>query len=278
MPHKIVKNILITGCSHDGIGYDSAVLLREKGYEVYATCRQEDDCKKLRDEGFISFQLDYSDENSINEAAQQALEYGKGSIDVLFNNGAYGLPAKIEDLPTDALRDLFEVNFFGWHHLTRLLLPSMKQRNFGYIIQNSSVLGMVALTMRGAYTASKFALEGLTDTLRLELYDSNIHIVLVQPGPITTKFRFNSYKKFQQYIHRDNVLDKSAFDNLEKALQQEGTIPFNLPARAVSNKVLKIIETPNPKPRYYVTFITYLFGYAKRFLSSKMLDRILKKI
>ena len=272
-----IKNILITGCSHDGIGYDTACLLREKGIEVYATCRAEADCQKLRDEGFISFMIDYTDEASIESGFKQALEHGNGRIDALFNNGAYGMPARVEDIPTQALRDMFETNVFGWHHLTRLVLPIMRKQNFGYIIQNSSVLGLVALRDRGAYVSSKFALEGLSDTLRIELHNTNIHVVLIEPGPVESKFRINSYKMFDKYIKREDCYDKDYYDRLAKN-DTSAPLPFSLPARAVSNKILAIVSSNNPNPRYYVTLPTYLYGYLKRFVSTRILDHYLRKV
>lgn len=272
-----IKNILITGCSHDGIGYDTACLLREQGVEVYATCRAEQDCQKLRDEGFISFVLDYSDEASIEKGFKQALEHGNGRIDALFNNGAYGMPARVEDIPTQALRDMFDVNFFGWHHLTRLVLPVMRAQNFGYIIQNSSILGLVALRDRGAYVASKFAVEGLSDALRLELHGTNIHISIVEPGPIESKFRINSYKMFDKYIKREDCYDKDHYDRLARN-DTSAPLPFGLPARAVSDKILTIVSSNKPNPRYYVTLPTYFFCYLKRILSTRLLDHYLRKV
>ncbi len=163
----MTKTVLITGSS-SGIGYYCAKALVERGYKVVASCRKLEDVARLQQEGIHSVQLDLASEASIESGYRQALDI-LGHIDVLFNNGAYGQPGAVEDLPTHALRTQFETNLFGWHHLTCLAIKHMRERGQGRIIQNSSVLGLVTLPYRGAYNASKFALEGLTDTLRQEL-------------------------------------------------------------------------------------------------------------
>jgi NAD(P)-dependent dehydrogenase (short-subunit alcohol dehydrogenase family) len=178
------KSILITGCS-SGIGYAAAHGLRARGWRVFAACRKAEDCARLRAEGFDAPLLDYTDEDSIHEALEQVLEATNGTLDALFNNGAYAIPGAVEDMPTDALRAIFESNFFGWHTLTRAVLPVMRAQGHGRIVQCSSVLGLITMPWRGAYNASKFALEGLTDTLRQEMRDTPIHVVLIEPGPVT---------------------------------------------------------------------------------------------
>ena len=175
------KSILITGCS-SGIGYDAAHALHQRGWRVFATCRQEKDCKRLRDEGLESFKLDLASTASIKKAAAEALKRTGGTIDAVFNNGAYAIPGMVQDLPIEGLRTLFEVNFFGQFELTRALMPAMEQQGHGRIIMCSSVLGFVAMRGRGAYNSSKYAMEGLTDTLRVETYNQPIHVSLIEPG------------------------------------------------------------------------------------------------
>jgi len=254
------KTILITGCS-SGIGYTTAVELKNRGHKVIATARKSEDVTRLRQEGFTAIQLDLADSVSIQQAVEQALELTDGKIDALFNNAAFGQPGAVEDLSRDVLRFQFETNLFGTHELTNLLIPIMRKQGHGRIIYNSSVLGLVAMKYRGAYNASKFALEGLADTLRLELYLTNIHISLIEPGPILSNFRNNAYMLYKQNIDPTHSFHKFAYQAMEARLQKEGAaVPFTLPATAVSEKVIQALETKQPKMRYYVTFPTYLFA------------------
>src|SRR6056297_1595462 len=193
------KTILITGCS-SGIGYDAALGLRAQGWRVFASCRRPEDCARLIAEGFDSPLIDYQDEATIASGLSEVLSATGGTLDALFNNGAFGCPGLVEDLPTDALRDIFQANFFGWHELTRRVIPVMRAQGHGRIVQNSSVLGFVTYKWRGAYVATKHALEGLTDTMRLELRGSGLHVILIEPGPVTSKIRENSRPHFERWI------------------------------------------------------------------------------
>jgi NAD(P)-dependent dehydrogenase (short-subunit alcohol dehydrogenase family) len=273
-----VKTILITGCS-SGIGYDTAVTLKNRGHQVIATARHSDDVTRLTEQGFISLQLDLADSSSIQRAVSQMLELTNGRCDALFNNGAFGQPGAVEDLSREVLREQFETNLFGTHELTNLLIPVMRRQGQGRIIYNSSVLGLVAMRYRGAYNASKFALEGLADTLRLELYGTGIHIILIEPGPILTKFRQNSFALYQKNIHAEQSAHKAAYKAMEDRLQTEGAaVPFTLPASAVTEKVIHALAAKRPKLRYYVTFPTYLFATLKRLLPIAGLDYFLRKV
>ncbi|MDH5409199.1 MAG: SDR family NAD(P)-dependent oxidoreductase, partial [Gammaproteobacteria bacterium] len=161
------RSILITGCS-SGIGLCVAQGLHDRGHQVIASARKMEDVKKLRALGLTSLQLDLDDSISIRNAVVQTLEMTEGKLDALFNNGAYGQPGAVEDLSRDVLRAQFETNLFGWQELTNRVIPIMRQQGHGRIIQNSSVLGLVSMAYRGAYNASKYALEGISDTMRLE--------------------------------------------------------------------------------------------------------------
>ncbi len=272
------KSILITGCS-TGIGLCVAQGLQDRGYRVFATARKEDDVKKLNAMGLESLQLDLDDSQSIQMAVKEILKRTNGTLYALFNNGAYGQAGAVEDLTRDVLRQQFETNVFGWHELTNVVLPVMLKQGHGRIIQNSSVLGFVALKFRGAYSASKYAIEGLTDTLRQELMGTNIFISLVEPGPIESEFRKNSFAMYKKNIHKDNSRFKKEYEATEARLSKEGpAVPFTLPAEAVLKKVIHALESKKPKPRYYVTFPTYLFGYLKRFLSTNLMDKLLNKV
>jgi len=187
------RPVLITGCS-SGIGYCVAHGLHKRGYNVIASARKLNDVENLRNENLQCIQLDLDDSDSIDRAVDEALRLGNGTIYALFNNASFGQPGAVEDLSRDVLRQQFETNFFGTVELTNRILPIMRRQGFGRIIQNSSVLGLITLCYRGAYNASKFALEGLTDTLRQELADTDIHVSLIEPGPVKSRFRANAKK------------------------------------------------------------------------------------
>jgi NAD(P)-dependent dehydrogenase (short-subunit alcohol dehydrogenase family) len=272
------KSILITGCS-SGIGLFVARSLQQQGYRVFATARKETDVTKLSEMGLESLQLDLDDGHSIQTAVNEILKRTNGTLYALFNNGAYGQAGAIEDLSRDVLRQQFETNVFGWHELTNLIIPVMLKQGYGRIIQNSSVLGFVALKFRGAYSASKYAIEGLSDTLRQELMGTNIFISLVEPGPIESQFRKNSFAAYKKNINKENSRFKSEYIATEERLSMEGpAVPFTLPPDAILKKVIHALESKKPKPRYYVTVPTYLFGYLKRFLSTRLMDKILTRV
>jgi NAD(P)-dependent dehydrogenase (short-subunit alcohol dehydrogenase family) len=271
------KSILITGCS-SGIGREVAHGLKARGYRVFASARKPADVAELSIEGFESLQLDLADPDSIQTAVNDLLGQTGGTLDALFNNGAYGQPGAVEDLSRAVLREQFETNLFGWHELTSLVLPVMRRQGHGRIIQNSSVLGFVALRYRGAYNASKYALEGLTDTLRLELAGSGISISLIEPGPISSRFRENAFKAYQRNINPQGSPHQDMYLRMEERLTKQGpAVPFTLPPEAVLKKVIHALESHRPRARYYVTFPTYLFGFLKRVLSDRLLDRVLSK-
>ena len=276
MSNHAGKTILITGCS-SGIGYCVAIGLQQRGYRVFATARRAESVDKLIAEGFESLQLDLDDSQSIQQAVDEVLRRTGGELYAVFNNGAFGLPGAVEDLSRDAIRAQFETNFFGWLELTNLLLPVMRRQGYGRIIKNSSVLGFVAMPFRGAYNSSKFAIEGLSDTLRLELKGTNIHVSLVEPGPILSRFRTNALTAMQKHIDMENSVHSERYQAVLTRLNKEGpAVPFTLPPEAVLKKVIHALESRNPKARYYVTFPTYLFGYLKRMLPTKTLDKLLR--
>lgn len=273
------KVVLITGSSAGGIGHCVAHGLKDRGYRVFATARKAEDVEKLKGEELESIQLDLADSGSINTAVDEILKLTDGRIDVLFNNGAFGQPGAVEDLSREVLRSQFETNVFGTHELTNRVLPVMRKQGAGRIIQNSSLLGYVALRFRGAYNASKFALEGLTDTLRLELQGSGIEVSLIEPGPVTSRFRANAFELYKKNIEKENSNYKGVYEATERRLANEGPpTPFTLPPEAVLKKVIHAIEAKKPKARYPVTFPAYLFAWLKRILSSRQLDKVLIKV
>lgn len=272
------KTILITGCS-SGIGYDAAFGLRDRGWRVFATCRKQKDVEALNAQGFESFPLDYADDASIETALSNVMCATNGRLDALFNNGAFACPGAVEDLPRDALRSVFETNFFGYHDLIQKVIPIMRKQGHGRIINCSSVLGMVVLPWRGAYNASKFALEGLTHTLRIEMRDTPIHIILIQPGPITTKIRENAIPHFEKWIdwkvsYRAMQYEKTF---LKRLYEDQGKDRFELPPSAVTKKLIQSLEAKNPRPCYYVTVPTYLMDFLRRILPTRALDWVVSR-
>lgn len=272
------KTVLMTGCS-SGIGYAAAQGLRDRGWRVFAACRQQADCDRLIAEGFDSPRLDYTDSDSIHAALAHVLAETGGTLDALYNNGAHGTPGAVEDLPTDALRAIFESNFFGWHELTRAVLPVMRAQGHGRIVQCSSVLGLVTLPWRGAYNASKFALEGLTDTLRIEMRDTAIKIILIEPGPVTSRIRANSIPHFERWIDWENSPRKAQYQKklLNRLYESSGPDTFELPPEAVVKKLVHALEAPRPRPRYYVTTPTYISGFLRRILPTRALDWVVSR-
>ncbi|WP_417810024.1 SDR family NAD(P)-dependent oxidoreductase [Thioclava sp.] len=277
----MAKTILITGCS-SGIGYDAAHGLKAAGWKVLATCRKEEDCERLRSEGLTSFQLDVADPDSIDAGFNEALARGRGRLDALYNNAAFACPGATEDIPTGALREIFETNLFGLHDLTNRAIKVMRAQGDngeGRIIQCSSVLGMVGYRWRGAYVATKFALEGLTDVLRLEMRDTDIKIVLIEPGPITSKFRKNAITHFEKWVDWENSARRHQYEDdlLNQLYKSRGPAKFELPASAVTKVILKALDAPNPKPRYAITVPTHLMEVARRILPGRALDWVLAK-
>ncbi len=272
------KTILITGCS-SGIGLCCARGLRERGYRVFATARRPKDVESLRAEGFESFRLDLADSASIHQAADGVLEATGGQLYALFNNGAYGQAGALEDLSREALREQFETNLFGTHELTNRVIPAMRRQGYGRIVQNSSLLGFVALAYRGAYNASKYALEGLSDTLRLELAGSGVYVSLIEPGPILSRFRDNSLATYRKHVDSERSVHRDKYLATEERLQKPGAaVPFTLGPEAVLKKLILALEAKRPKARYYVTFPTYLFRGLKRILPDPALDWVLRRI
>lgn len=274
----MTRSILVTGCS-SGIGLDAVRTLKARGWRVFAACRQQADCDRLRDEGFESPRLDYLESDGIGAALDTVLTATGGTLDALFNNGAHAIPGAVEDLPVDALRANFEANVFGWHDLTRRVLPVMRAQGFGRIVNHSSVLGLVTMPWRGSYNATKFAIEGLTDTLRIELRDTPIHVVTLNTGPVTSKIRQNSIPHFERWVDWRNSARRTQYEArlLKRLYEDSGPDTFELPPSAVSKKLVHALESRRPRPRYYITTPTYMMGVARRVLPTRGLDWLLAK-
>lgn len=274
---KDKRTCLITGCS-SGIGYHAALELKKRGIRVLATARKQADVQMLKDKGLEAYVLDVGDSQSIQLAVEQILAETNGQLYAVFNNAGFGQPGAVEDLSREMIRQQFETNVFGVLELNNTVLPIMRKQRYGRIIQNSSVLGIISLPFRGAYNASKHALEAMTDTLRLELYYEPIDVITIEPGPIVSKFRENAFQKFKENINQEH----SAYQNLYGAMEERlanttKEAPFTLGPEAVTEKVWHALTAKKPKIKYAVTQPTYALAFAKRILPVNLLDKILLK-
>lgn len=271
------RSLLITGCS-SGIGLASARTMKERGWRVFATARTPEDLARLKDEyGLESLHLDYTEPDSIAAAADYVLGATNGELTALFNNGAYGQPGAVEDVPPQALRAQFEANVIGWHDLTRRLIPAMRARHQGRIVQCSSVLGLIAAPYRGAYCASKFAVEALSDALRMELDGTGIQVSIIEPGPIATRFIEHALEAYRRNIDMENSPHRETYRLRLAQMEKGGQTTFKLPPDAVVKKLIHALEAKRPKPRYYVTFPTYAVAFLRRVLPVRALDAVAAK-
>ncbi len=272
------KSILITGCS-SGIGLAVAQGLAAKGWRVFASARKAEDVSRLQQLGLEALPLDVDDSASIHAAVAEVLRRTGGTLDALFNNAGYGQPGAAEDVLRHAMRAQFETNLFGAWELLNAVLPVMRRQGHGRVLFNSSVLGFAAMKYRGAYNASKYAMEGLCDTLRLELAGSGIHVSLVEPGPIESRFRPNALARFLANIDIAHSAHRASYEKQLQRLKKEGhAAPFTLPATAVLAKVERALLAARPAARYRVTFPTHLFWWLKRLLPTRWLDAVLARV
>lgn len=270
--------LLVTGCS-SGIGRVCAEGMAKRGWRVIASARRAEDLDALRAAGLEALQIDMDSSASIVGGAAEVLAMTDGRIDAVFLNAGYGQPGAVEDLPRRAMREQFETNVFGPIELAGQLLPAMRRAGRGRIVINSSVLGFAAMKYRGAYNASKFALEGFADTLRMELAGSGIEVCLIEPGPILSRFRANALKAFQRHITVEGSAHEALYRKQLARLNTEGAaVPFTLGPEAVLKRLVHACEAHNPRARYPVTFPTYLFAVLKRLLPTRWLDAILSRV
>ncbi len=268
------QNIFITGCTHDGIGYATATYLRDLGHRVFASARNQMVVDKLFNEGFEAYLVDVNNYEQVDKAIEDILIKTSGSLEIVFNNAGFGQIGALEDIDTKYLKEQFETNVFGLHYLTNKAVKIMRKQGYGKIIQHSSVLGLVSMKYRGAYNASKYAIEGIADTMRLELKGSNIYMSLLNTGPVTSKFRENSIKTIKN-VYRENSAHLNDYEKIIK--RQPKPIPFNEPAISVAKVVEKILNSSKPKPRYYITKATWIMTTLKRILPTSILDKRLNK-
>ena len=271
------KSILITGCS-SGIGFDAARALKSRGYRVFAGVRNPDDMTRLNQEGLEAVHLDYGNPYSIERCAAHVLTATNERPFALFNNGGMAQLGAVEDLRPELLREQFEVSVFGWHDLTLRLLPNMRANGAGRIVNCSSVLGLVPMAHRGAYTAAKYAVEALTETMNMELHGTGVHAVLIEPGPIRTNFVHRSRLRLLETIDIYNSPYSKAYQSRMHKLESGGNQTWKLEPSAVTKKLIMALEKPNPKPRYYVTAPTYFMAAGKRLLGSSLMHKLLLQL
>lgn len=271
----MARSILITGCS-SGIGQCAARAMQQRGWRVFATARKPDDIEALSAAGIAALYLDYTETDSIAAVAEAVLDSTGGTLDALFNNGAYGQPGALEDIATDVLRAQFEANFFGWHDLTRRFIPVMRRQGHGRIVMCSSLLGLVAMGFRGCYTASKHALEAYADTLRIELDGSGIHVSAIEPGPIRTRFTQNAILYARKNLDLQNSVHAAFYRRRLRSMEKGGNTVGELEPEAVLAALIKACESRNPRPQYFVTVPTYGLSMLRRFSTKRQLHAFLK--
>jgi NAD(P)-dependent dehydrogenase (short-subunit alcohol dehydrogenase family) len=268
------RTILITGCS-SGIGLASAKAMKARGWRVLATARRPEHRAMLeREVGAEALGLELADSASVGACAEEALRRADGRIDALFNNAAYGQVGAVEDLSADVLRRQIEVNLIGTHELTRRIVPAMRAAGGGRIVQCSSVLGLVAAPYRGAYCASKFALEAISDALRMELAGTDIHVSIIEPGPIRSRFVATALAELRRSIDIEGSAHRESYRARLAAMEGGGRQAFKLEPEAVARRLIHAVESRHPKPRYFVTVPAYLGAAARRLLPTAVLDRM----
>ena len=273
------KTILITGCS-SGIGLNAALGLKQRNYRVFAAARKHEDVEKLNEMGLEGIQLDVDSSDSIQTALAEVLKKTGGTLDALFNNAGFAQAGAVEDLSREAIRKQFETNVFGPMELTNLVIPIMRKQGHGRIIQNTSILGIVAMPYRGAYNASKFALEGFTSTLQQELHGTQIFVSAIAPGPIHSDLRKKGLQHYQENLAKKDSVHREVYDKMEEHFFKltASERRFTQSADAVTKKLIQALESKHPKAHYYVTFSAHLFAFLRRVLPDSMLNALMVRI
>lgn len=254
------KTVLITGCS-SGIGLESAHELKRQGFRVLAACRKSEDVERMNQAGFTGILLDLDSPESVEHAADEVIALTENRLYGLFNNAGFGLYGPLPTISREQMEQQFSANFFGAHQLTMRLLPAMIPHGEGRIVMTSSVMGLISTPGRGAYAASKYALEAWSDALRMELRHTGIKVSLIEPGPIRTRFTENVNQ-----TQRDKPVENPGI-----------AARFTLGPEAVVAKVRHAFESPNPKLRYPVTVVTWVVSLLKRLLPACAMDKILHR-
>lgn len=270
------RSVLITGCS-SGIGRATAELLRARGWRVFPTARKATDLKELHEAGFEVVELDLCSSESIAQAVNLVFEKSEGKLGALVNNAGFGMPGAIQDLTRDAMRQQFEVNLFGLQELTNRLIPLFREQGGGRIVNISSVVGRLALPFMGIYSASKFALEAISDAQRIELSPDKISVSIIEPGPIRTQFSTNCAGEGEQALDAEHSRFGSAYKQYFEKRRNGGMAEdrFRLPPEAVAHKIRHALESSRPKIRYCVTLPSYFGSWAARWVPPVLIDRLM---
>jgi NAD(P)-dependent dehydrogenase (short-subunit alcohol dehydrogenase family) len=272
------RNVLITGCS-SGIGLATAQMLKNHGWQVIASARQDKDVARLKAMDFAAVRLNVADPQSIADALDETLTLTGARLDALVNNAGMAIPGAVEDLSRETLQRQFDTNLFGTLELTNCILPLMRRQGHGRIVMVSSILGRVAMPWRGAYNASKFALEGITDTLRLELRGTNIRISLICPGPVQSRFRDNALANFDEHVDTAASPHRESYARLKAQTGEEkDNTPFTVPPETVARKIAHALECGHPKARYYVTVPAYALAFLRCVLPTRWMDALLAQL
>ncbi|WP_127521054.1 SDR family oxidoreductase [Mesorhizobium sp. Z1-4] len=276
-PATAQRSILVTGAS-SGIGAWCARALKTDGWRVFATARKHEDIAALRADGIDALYLDYTKPASIEELADEILGRTDGRLDALYNNGAYAQAGAVEDVPVDALRYQFEANLFGWHDLTRRVIPAMRAQGHGRIVNCSSILGLVPAKFRGPYAASKHALEALTLCMRMELEGSGVHVSLIEPGPVESKIAANGLPWFERNIDWEQSVHRDAYLPQLERLRSGGTKSrLKRKPDAVYEVLKHALESPRPRPHYVVTIPAKIGVTLKRLLPASMFYQVMSR-
>lgn len=274
----MAKKVFISGCS-TGIGLYIAQTLQEDGFQVIASCRKPEDVERLQSLGLYTLQMDVDDSGSIQAAVKQLLDYTEGQLDVLINNAGYGQAGALEDISREVMQRQFQTNVFGLHELTKLIIPVMRKQGSGRIINISSVLGIVSLPFRGAYNASKYAVEGLSDTLRLELEPSGIWVSSIQPGPIESQFRDTVVDRSLQAVDIETSFFRKQYANMLSHFKaNKKNSKFTKGPEAVYKKVSHAIKAKRPRPSYSVTLAAHILILARRLMPARWFHRVLTRV
>lgn len=273
-PHK---SILITGCS-TGIGYEAAKTLKQRGWRVLATARRAEDRERLeRDIGVETLPLELADQSSVAHCAEAALRKTDGRLGALYNNAAYGVIGAMEDITGDVLRKHLEINVIGTHELTRLIIPAMRSNGGGRIVNCSSVLGLVSGPFRGPYCASKFALEAMTDAMRLELAGSGIFVSTLQPGPIRSEFLATTVATFKGNVDAAQSVHRETYHRRLQAMEGDTQSRFKLGPEAVVKKLVHALESSRPRAHYKISPHTHVISALKRILPRSAVDALMAR-
>jgi NAD(P)-dependent dehydrogenase (short-subunit alcohol dehydrogenase family) len=275
------KSVLITGAT-DGLGRAAAILLAQRGYRVFAAGRSVekrahlDALAREKNLPLETLELDVCDDASVQRAVTTVLA-NAGAIDVLFNNAGVNFSAAVEDLSIEDWRRQFETNFFGVLRVTQAVVPHMRERKRGCIVMMSSVSGFVTAPTQGAYSSSKFALEAMSNALRLELYPFGVKVILIEPGYIVTGIQQAAMDLSKPYLEKMNAgpyapLYARFLKSVTDARTQSKTTPEDC-----AQVVLQAIESPNPKIRYTVTQLAIVAKWCKRLLSDRAVDAMFRR-